>query len=235
MKVYVGYDHREIAAYGVAVSSMRRRTPRPLSVEPLILDKLGRYLTRPVEVRDGRLWCPISEAPMATEFAISRFCVPFICQEGWALFTDCDVLCLNDLDYLFRLADNKYAVMVVKHNQQPTESLKMDGQIQTSYSRKNWSSVVLWNCAHPAHERLTLAELNGWPGRDLHAFKWLEDSEIGELPRGWNYLVGVNPAMPAANVHMLHYTLGTPDIVPESPMAEPWWRELNASRARAAS
>jgi hypothetical protein len=89
----------------------------------------------------------------------------------------------------------------------------MDNQVQTYYRRKNWSSVVLWNCEHLAHMRLTQEMLNTLPGRDLHAFSWPEDSEIGDLPRGWSYLVGVSPAIPAGNLHIAHYTLGTPNIL----------------------
>ena len=150
---------------------------------------------------------------MATEFAISRFCIPLLVGEekGWALFVDCDVLCLADISELFALADERFAVMVVKHQQAAKEGdVKMDGQIQTAYSRKNWSSVVLWNLNHYAHDRLRLEILNTWPGRDLHAFKWLADSEIGELPQEWNHLVGVTKSNHRPK--LLHYTLGTPNL-----------------------
>jgi lipopolysaccharide biosynthesis glycosyltransferase len=177
----------------------------------LQLEHLNDYLTRPIEIKDGRMWCPISEAPMATEFAISRFCVPFLQKKGWALFVDCDIVCLADIAELFALADEKYAVMVVKHQHTPRNAVKMDNQIQTSYARKNWSSVVLWNCDHPANKRLTLEKLNFSPGRDLHAFNWLKDDEIGELNYGWNCLVGIDDP-DAVRVGILHYTLGGPWI-----------------------
>lgn len=220
MNIYLGFDPRETLAYDVAKFSIERRCAKA-KVHPLQLGKLP-MLTRPVERRGNQLWCPISEAPMATEFAISRFCVPFLQSKGWALFADCDILCLTDIRELFELADDRYAVMVVKHNHQPTEATKMDGQLQSKYSRKNWSSVCLWNCGHEANKRLTLEALNTWPGRDLHAFKWLEDSEIGELPAAWNHLVGVSaPTEPK----ILHYTLGTPDMCPNSPYADVWRKE----------
>lgn len=222
LQIFLGWDPREHSAFEVAEFSIRRRCSAPLIIHPLLLVNLGHVMHRPIERHTSptgqvQLWCPISNAPMATEFAISRFCVPFLQQEGWALFVDCDVLCLADIAELFALRDDRYALQVVKHQQkdrlEACPTFKMDGQLQTFYARKNWSSVILWNCGHPAHARLTHKRLNGWPGRDLHAFGWLDDAEIGELPAEWNYLVGVQgqPAtrhpQPAA---LLHYTLGGP-------------------------
>jgi len=150
----------------------------------------------------------ISNAPMSTEFANSRFLTPLLAQHGWALFTDCDVLCLTDLMELHKVADSRYAVMCVKHKNINESGTKMDGQVQTAYARKNWSSVMLFNCDHPANRRLTLEMVNTRPGRDLHRFCWLHDEEIGELPPEWNWLVNVQekPAYPK----IAHYTLGGP-------------------------
>jgi len=218
--VYLGYDSREDAAWWVAQYSILRRTD-PDQVEIFSLGgKVPTILDRPVERRDGKLWCPISQAPMATEFAISRFCVPFLSSAGqWALFLDSDIVCLADIAKLFALADDRYAVMVVKHDHQPVAMTKMDGQAQTCYPRKNWSSVCLWNKEHPGTKRFTREMLNTWPGRDLHAFKWLKDEEIGSLSGYWNHLVGVAPSekhfdpshSPGTGVlGILHYTMGGP-------------------------
>lgn len=209
-QIYVGYDPREHLAYDVACHSILSRTdPRMVNITAVDLRALKAVLTRPVETKDGKLWCPISQAPMATEFAISRFCVPIIQPSGWSLFVDCDIVCLTDITELFNLADDRYAVMVVKHNQESGSDRKMDGQVQTYYSRKNWSSVVLWNCSHPSNKNLTKEVLNTWPGRDLHAFKWLKDDEIGALGLRWNCLVGINNVS-SEKPGILHYTLGGP-------------------------
>jgi hypothetical protein len=205
--IYMGHDPREQIAYDVAEKSIRYRT-RDVLINPLKLGQLS-MLTRPVERKDGKLWCPISRAPMATEFAISRFCVPFLQSSGWALFVDCDILCLSDIAELFALADDRYAVQVVKHKHESGAAVKMDDQAQTYYARKNWSSVILWNCGHPGHQALTQHVLNNWPGRDLHAFQWLKDQDIGTLPQHWNWLVNVTPGEPEAK-GILHYTLGGP-------------------------
>lgn len=209
----MGWDSREAIAYDVAKESIIRHAKnlKNLSIYPLILEELE-LLKRPIEERINelgarQLFCPISNAPMSTEFAISRFCVPFL-TKGWALFVDSDIVLKTDIAELFALADNKYAVMVVKHKQEVGSDTKMDGQIQTYYSRKNWSSVVLWNCDHEANKRFTIEDLNTWPGRDLHGFKWLNDEEIGELPKEWNHLVGIDEGIETAK--LLHFTNGIP-------------------------
>jgi hypothetical protein len=85
----------------------------------------------------------------------------------------------------------------------------MDGQIQLAYPRKNWSSLVLWNCLHPAHS--VLPELvNTWTGRRLHGFEWLDDKLIGALPEAWNWLEG--HSSPALDPKAVHFTRGTPDL-----------------------
>lgn len=207
MNVLIGYDAREAEAYRVAERSLRASS-RGVNVMPLDAERLAAYglLRRPQDRREGT-YDIVSNAPQATDFAISRFLVPHLCQKGWALFVDADVVFLADVRDLFDLADPFKAVMVVKHNQ-TGNGTKMDGQVQTTYPRKNWSSVVLWNCEHPANRRLSLQDVNERPGRDLHAFYWLADSEIGDLPMDWNWLVGVEE-MPVSP-RIAHFTLGGP-------------------------
>lgn len=213
-KIYLGYDYREELAYKVAEHSIFKNTPGCISSNPsqaievikLKLQDLP-LLTRKVEMRGNQMWCPISDAPVGTEFTFSRFLIPYL-TKGWALFLDSDIVCTADIAELFELADDKYAMMVVKHNYVPKEEVHMVDQIQTKYARKNWASVMLINCDHPAHNRLTLEVINTWPGRDLHGLKWLNDDEIGELPKEWNHLLDVDPPNPVAKI--VHYTLGGP-------------------------
>lgn len=207
MKLFIGYDHREREAYDVAVKTLRKVSA--LEPTPLVIDRLTDCgLLRRSMDRRGQMYDLPSNAPCATEFAISRFLTPMLAQTGWALFVDCDVLFLADPHELLQHADQSKAVMVVKHPTQEGDALKMDGQVQTHYRRKNWSSVMLFNCDHPANRRLSLQDVNERPGRDLHGFYWLADEEIGELPAGWNWLVGVQPIPPAPRI--AHFTLGGP-------------------------
>lgn len=204
--------------------SLLKCTAAPLDVTLLKAEPLTArgLLWRPVDTRGDAIYDIVSNAPCATEFSNSRFLVPILCTAGWALFVDCDVVFLADVDEIFRLADPTKAVMVVKHDHRPAAETKMGGAAQTLYPRKNWSSVMLINCDHPANRRLTLSDVNARPGRDLHAFYWLADSEIGELPARWNWLVNEQP-MPF-DPAIAHFTNGGPFTAgwPGAPFDDLW-------------
>lgn len=228
LSLFIGYDPREDEAYRVCDYSVRKRMSVPVHIEGIHLPEMrtrGLY-TRPTEKRGNRLWDVISDAPMSTEFAISRFLTPHLSQTPWAIFCDCDFLWLDDIAKLYALADERYAVMVVKHDHRPPESTKMDDQAQLHYARKNWSSLMMWNCKHPANQALTLDYINRVPGRDLHAFRWLKDEEIGGLSETWNWLEGHNTVgeKPPA---VIHYTRGGPwfDDMQNCAYAKEWLDE----------
>jgi len=235
--VWIGFDQREAAAFAVAKYSARRRMTLPVPVRGIVLDDLiGRGLyQREVQERPGPagnkiLWDPISDAPMSTSFAISRFFTPMLAESGWALFLDCDVLVRVSLVRLFEQLDEKFAVYCVKHPEMPDAGgVKMNQQVQVPYRRKNWSSVCVYNVDHPANKALTLEALNELPGRSLHAFSWLPDDMIGELGPEWNHLIGVNP-LPDIQPRILHYTLGIPTLpgFEDCDYSAEWWKELTA-------
>lgn len=215
--IFIGWDPREADAFAVCERSIRRQSTAHARISSINLDDMrgrGLYWRKTLEhhtLRGSSLFDVISSAPMSTEFAISRFLTPRLAGGGWALFMDCDMLIRRDIADLFALADPRFAVMVVKH---PTPvasatGFKMDGQIQTSYRCKNWSSVMLFNCDHASNRRLGPL-VNTAPGRDLHAFCWLDPSEIGELPPEWNYLIGVSERQ--TDPAIAHFTLGVPSM-----------------------
>jgi hypothetical protein len=209
-RVFIGFDEREREAAFVANHSLV--TTSGIAPEWLICEALRDrgLLYRLMDKRDSKFYDMVSNKPASTEFAISRFLVPILCQSGWALFTDCDVVFYDDVHKLLDLADPHYAVQVVKHQYVPTSDTKMDSQPQLRYARKNWSSVMLFNCEHPANRRLSLNDVNQRAGLYLHTFGWLHDSEIGELPPGWNWLVGEQ--LKPAHVALAHFTLGVPTM-----------------------
>lgn len=212
----------------MARASFLRRASRPINVKFLRLNRLqchGVY-DRPMVRADGRMHDVISEAPMSTQFAISRFASIILNHQGAGMFVDCDVVCLRDPCELLDFYDETKAVQCVQHQHAPAQSIKMDGQVQTQYSRKNWSSVMLYNSSHHANRALTLKMLNSYPGRMLHRFCWLDDSDIGALPAEWNWLVGVQPK--PDNPGIAHFTNGIPDgrTAPvDSEHAEIWHSE----------
>jgi hypothetical protein len=231
--VWIGFDPREAAAFAVARESIKRRLSLQIPVHGLVLSDLRRrgLYTRPTETRvnsDGhrQLWDSISDAPMATEFAISRFLVPHLARSGLALFMDCDMLVRANLMELFRQIDPAYAVSCVKHDHRPAEGLKMDGQAQTSYGRKNWSSVMVFNCDHPANQELTVDLVNSARGRELHQFCWLNDDRIGEFGPEWNWLAGYSS--PNIDPKIVHHTEGSPCMAgyEDAPFADEWRAEL---------
>jgi hypothetical protein len=234
-RVFLGFSADEIQAYNVAELSLKRHTNRQnLDVRRICMLSLYPHYTRPTRATStGQLFDEISNAPMSTGHALARFWIPFLCgYNGLALFTDSDVIFREDIANLFALADPRYAVQVVQHPPIEIEGLKKSGQVQQAYPRKLWSSVVLWNCGHPANAVLTLEALNTWTGRDLHAFKWLFDPQIGALPERWNYLVGLSPH--DADPALAHFTTGTPNIGghDEDQFADEWWGTSRAAGYR---
>ena len=144
----------------------------------------------------------------STDFSFSRFLTPYLSgYSGWSVFTDCDMLVREDIANLWSLRDERYAVMVVKHEHVPRESVKFLGEPQSKYEKKNWSSVMLFNNARC--KALTPEYVNAASGLELHQFKWLEsDDLIGALPSRWNHLVGYDP--PRSDAALVHYTIGGP-------------------------
>lgn len=201
MKIFIGWDSREDIAYQVCVSSLRRHASRSLEIAPLKQD----------ELRARGLYWRDKDPLASTEFTYTRFLVPALADyKGWALFVDCDFLFTADVADLFSLADERYAVMCVKHDHRPVEKFKMDGAAQTVYPRKNWSSLVLWNCAHPANRRLTPELINRETGAFLHRFLWLSDGLVAEVPETWNWLEGWCRVPQNGPPKGIHFTRGGP-------------------------
>ena len=196
IKVFIGYDPREAIAFSVLSYSIHARATQAVSITPLMLSQLKGVLTR-------------ERHPLqSTDFSFSRFLTPHLSgYAGWSVFMDCDMLVLDDIANLYRLRDDRYAVMAVKHHHVPKETVKFLGEPQSKYEKKNWSSVMLFNNARC--RALSPEYVNTASGLELHQFKWLGSDElIGALPDRWNHLVGYNP--PRRDASLVHYTLGGP-------------------------
>jgi hypothetical protein len=199
--VYVGFDPGEAVAYDVCRHSILARTRTPVDVVPLVQ----------AELRADKLYWRTGDPLASTEFTYTRFLVPALAgYAGWALYCDCDFLWLDDIAKLIALADDRYAAMCVHHDHRPTEAMKMDGRVQTLYPRKNWSSLILYNCGHPANAALTLEVVNRETGSFLHRFSWLDDALIGAIPETWNWLEGWSAKPAGGHPNVVHYTRGGP-------------------------
>lgn len=212
LNVFIGFDQREAVAYHVCANSLIRHSSEPLALTPLALNNLGSYAE--------------THSDGSNEFIYSRFLVPhFMNYQGWALFIDGDMLLRDDIAKLFALKDDSKAVMCVHHDYKTKQTEKYLGARNEDYPRKNWSSVVLWNCAHPANKTVTPEFIMNATGAQLHRFTWLDDDLVGELPKVWNWLPDEFGANEEAK--LLHFTLGTPSFVDcaNVDMAAEWHRE----------
>ena len=216
IRVFIGFDPRETVAYSVLAHSIQAHASEPVGIAPVALSQLTPMYARS---RD-RL--------QSTDFSFSRFLVPCLSDyAGWSLFMDCDMLMRDDVARLWTLRDERYAVLVVKHDHKPRETVKFLGAAQTAYARKNWSSVMLFNNAKC--RALTPDYVNSACGLQLHQFQWLESEDlIGALPQRWNHLVGYDA--PSEDVSLAHFTIGGPYFAEyaDCPFAGEWRAEREA-------
>jgi len=156
-------------------------------------------------------------------FIYTRFLTPFLADyTGWAIFADGDMICRTDLLDLWNLRDDRFAIQVVKHDYMTKASQKYLGNKNENYPRKNWSSLMLFNCSHAKHRILTPEFLQRQTGKFLHRFEWLDDDDIGSLPISWNWLAIEYEDNERAD--LLHFTLGTPcfNAYSNTSMSEKW-------------
>lgn len=217
VRLFVGFEPREAAAYHVFCQSVIEKASVPVAFYPLHggLKLVGQ--------RDG-----------TNAFTFSRYLIPYLCDfRGWALFCDGDMTCERDILELWNARDSfNKAVLVVKHDYKTKHRRKYIGSKlendNVDYERKNWSSVILWNCEHFSNRILMPDFVSEAPASFLHRFQWLQDSQIGVLPHDWNHLVSEDPPGPAA---VYHHTLGVPGIkhYADVPASWRWHRALLAA------
>lgn len=224
INVYIGYDSREPEAYEVCRHSLLKFNNEDFSVNPIPmkhqeLRDMGLFDRRWVIDEDGQYWDELDGKPFSTEFSHTRFALQEYAttvhkQTGWTMFVDCDFLFRKPVKQLFDLVDDKYAVMCVKFDWQPKSTIKMDNKIQSSYSRKLWSSLMMWNLDHPDNKKMGYIKLNNAYGIDLHTFSWLErlneagSNLVGSLPKTWNYVPSMS--LKDANPSAVHFSEGGP-------------------------
>jgi hypothetical protein len=200
LRIFIGYDPVESVAWHTHAHSILERSSLPVALVPVNVANLRGIYRRE---RDPK---------QSNEFSFTRFLVPHLSGfAGLAVYCDCDQLIRTDVAELFAIAEAapEKAVHVVQHDYVPRDEIKYLNTVQYRYPRKNWSSVVVWNCAHPANLRLTPDYVNNASPMELHRFLWLEDHQIGALDVRWNWLVGEYDE-PPADVNLVHWTNGGP-------------------------
>lgn len=203
LTVYIGWDSREPIAADVCRHSILEHTSIPINIVMLKQDELRER---------GLYWRDVDKLA-STEFTFTRFLVPELNGfEETAIFMDSDMILTTDIAELIADVDPKKALSCVQHDYTPPEGVKMDGQQQLAYPRKNWSSMVVWNCAHPANQQVNKELVNDpeITGAYLHRFSWLKDHYIGLLGPQWNWLVGWYVEGRDGKPSLLHYTEGGP-------------------------
>ncbi len=195
IRIAIGYDEREAIAYHTFCQSILEKSSQPVAFTPLVLSSLPTYTEKH---KDG-----------SNSFIYSRFLTPSLYDfSGWALFADGDMICKEDISILWGMRDDSKAVLCAKHDYKSKVSEKYLGNKNQDYPRKNWSSLVLWNCGHISNRILTPNFVQNQSGAFLHRFSWLNDDQIGSIDLTWNWLTTEYPENYQAN--LLHYTLGTP-------------------------
>jgi lipopolysaccharide biosynthesis glycosyltransferase len=210
--IFIGYDPREAIAFHTCVNSIIRHSSQPVSITPIALSNFTNYNETHT---DG-----------SNHFIYTRFLVPYLMKwEGHAIFIDGDMILRADISELWNLRNSAMDVQVVKHDYKTRMPVKYLGAKNEDYPRKNWSSVILWNCNSFPNRRLTPEYVMKAQGSHLHRFEWINEDRLGELPKEWNWLPDEYGPNTAAK--LLHYTLGTPCFhdFATTPMADEWHRE----------
>jgi lipopolysaccharide biosynthesis glycosyltransferase len=200
-KVYIGWDSREPEAAEVCRHSILRHSTIPVQIEFLKQDVL----------RDQKHYWRNVDEQASTEFSLTRFLVPYLNKfSGHAVFVDCDFVFVSDIRELFQQMSSKFAVQVVKHNYKPENKIKMDGKEQHIYPRKNWSSLMLFNCSHANCQILTPEVVNTKSPSYLHRLEWADGLAVGGLNPEWNWLVNWYHEPDDGRPKAIHYTEGGP-------------------------
>ena len=200
LKIFIGWDSREPEAAEVCEYSILKHATVPVEI----------HFLKQEELRAQGIYTRDLDPQSSTEFTFTRFLVPYLCNyQGNAVFVDCDFLFEHDVKELFEYANDNAAVAVVQHDYQPTNTVKMDGKTQYLYPRKNWSSLMLFNCAHPDCQTLTPEIVSSQTGEFLHRFAWT-GYEIGSLDKTWNWLVNWYHEPQDGKPKAIHYTEGGP-------------------------
>jgi hypothetical protein len=167
-RVYVGWDCHDPRALDVCLFSIQRHASdlvEIVSLKPKTVTAL----------------CGPDPDPGGEKQALARYLVPSLNDfDGWAVFVSSDVLFQADIYELWQHRDPQFAVMGV-----PVMAAdEAAGALRTS--------LLMWNCGHPANRCLTPGAVAAQNPESLDRFGWLHRSMIGALPSAWCWREGVS-------------------------------------------
>ena len=216
MRIFIGHDSRYTDSTKVCAQSIKYYWPEAdiTWLDKAALIKSGIYGREDVEGE-------------STEFSFTRFYVPLLCNyKGIAMFCDNDFLWKCDPRQIRKYVNQGQPMAVVKHDDYEAEGNKMDGVQNKSYPKKNWSSLMLFRC-NQFEKKLTKEYLDNATPAQLHEFHFLNENNIGSIPKEFNCLVG---HYDLEGAKALHYTNGGPwfDSYKDAEASEEWWRVYNS-------
>lgn len=162
INIFIGYDPNNNIEYHIASQSIIDQTNAFINIIPLrLVDSTGKKYVK------GK-----------GEYNKARFQVPYLSNyEGWSIYVDCDFVFNEDIEKLWNLRNEKYDVMIVKH----------DHKNRFESPEMYWSSLMLFN--NKKCKGLTLDYIEKKDCDDLDKFCWVElEKKVGELPNEWHVL-----------------------------------------------
>ena len=215
--LFCGYDERESIGFAVFAHSVIARATQPVALIPL---------------------SSMGMAEGTNTFTKSRFLVPYLMGfKGRAIFVDAsDMLMRGDVAQIDAQFSSDFAVQVVQHKDYQTRNrVKYVGTgmeaVNKDYPRKNWASVMLFNCEHPVWQDMTPATIAATPMAELLSLEFCGE-DVGMLHPKWNRLV--DEGQPSSG-KVLHWTAGIPafERYRDAPAAELWEAERKAMETTA--
>ncbi len=211
LRIFVGHDSKYMQATKTCMQSIYNHYPEADIT----------YLNK-AQLKELKIYGREDVEGESTEFSFTRFYCPMIMHyEGVSIFCDNDFLWKTDIREVIKYLGDK-AMAVVKHEDYNVLEDKMGGKKNKSYPKKNWSSLMVFN-NEKMKKLLTKEYLDNASPAQLHEFHYLNENNIGSIPKEYNCLVG---HYDCDNAKALHYTNGGPWLegYEDCHKSEEWWK-----------
>jgi len=200
-RVFIGWDPRDQEAAELCRYTLLKNSTLPLTVQFLKLE----------DCVNGQLYKRKEDAEASSQYTYLRYYIPHLmAHKGLAVYCDPGCIWLSDIRELFQHTSDRAAIHLVKHNYKPTAEFKLDNKPQHQYRKKAWTSVMLLNCSHSSHKKLTAEMVNTSSAQYLHNLEWLNNNDIWSLDPAWNWIPGLYKESNDGTPKVIHFTEGGP-------------------------